>query len=258
MRTLDSGLASPTEMSRRGFLVVGGVVTATMATGFERAAAAHPATSAQVDLNFESGSLGPPITSYRGATAAAAYAHSGTYGCRLAPTYANGNIACLVVDRSGFALYKPYATYTMFFRLATLPKATDTYMNLFEIGNTSTASDKSQFTMFFRDNRLVCDFAWHETMDIAAVPSTGVWHLVQAIVYYGATTYTAYVSYDGGATKKLTSANNKTAQSVRALWIHYPAVAVDYIVDVDDAQMSTSDTMPGYLGPGPSSGRHAA
>jgi hypothetical protein len=244
-------------MSRRGFLVVGGVVTAAVATGFGRAVAAHATTTAQVNLNFESGSLGPPITTYRGATLASAYAHTGNFGCRLAPTNTNSNVACLVLDRSGFALYKPYATYTMFFRLSTLPKATDTYMNLFEIGNTSTASTKSQFTVFFRDNRLVADFAYGETMDIAAVPSVGQWHLVQAIVYYGSTTYTAHVSYDGDAARTLTSANDKTAQSVRALWIHYPSVPVDYVVDVDDIQMSTSDTMPGFLGPAAPSGPRA-
>jgi hypothetical protein len=249
MHTPESGLSTPPGVSRRGFLAVGGVVTAAVAAGFERAAAAHAATTAQVNLNFESASLGPPITFYRGATLGAAYAHTGNYGCRLAPTSANGNIACLVIDRSGFALYRPYATYTMFYRLVTLPNPTDTYMNLFEIGNTSTATVKSQFTMFFRNNRLVCDFAWGETMDIAAVPAVGQWHMIQTIVYYGATTYTAHVSYDGGAARTLTSANDKAAQYVRALWIHYPGVAVDYIVDVDDIKMATSDTMPTFLGP---------
>ncbi len=251
MRAPGLGSFSPPAVSRRGFLVVGSVATAAVALGVERAAVAHATTSAQVDLDFESGSLGPPITSYRGATLAPAYAHTGNYGCRLAPTSANSNIACLVVDRSGFALSKPYATYTMFYRLGTLPKATDTYMNLFEIGNTSTASTKSQFTMFFRNNRLVCDFAYGEVMDVAAVPPVGQWHMIQAIVYYGGTTYTAHVSYDGGAPKTLTSANDKTAQSVKVLWIHYPGVAVDYVVDVDDIEMATSDTMPGFLGTQP-------
>jgi hypothetical protein len=254
MQTANTGFSGPPGVSRRGFLVAGGVVTAVVATGFQRAAAAHAATSTQVNLNFESGWLGPPITSYRGATVASAYAHTGTYGCRLAPTSANSNLAFLMIDRSGFALYKPYVTYTMYFRLGTLPKATDTYMNLFEIGNTCTASTKSQFTVFFRNNRLACDFAYGETMDIAAVPSVGQWHVIQAIVYYGSTTYTAHVSYDGGAAKTLTSASNKTAATVKVLWIHYPGVAVDYVVDVDDIQMATSDTMPTFLGPVPPTG----
>jgi hypothetical protein len=255
MQTANTRFFGPPGVSRRGFLVAGGVVTAVVATGFQRAAAAHAATSTQVNLNFESGWLGPPITSYRGATVGSAYAHTGTYGCRLAPTSANSNLAYLMIDRSGFALYKPYATYTMYFRLGTLPKATDTYMNLFEIGNTSTASTKSQFTVFFRDNRLACDFAYGETMDIAAVPSVGQWHVIQVIVYYGSTTYTAHVSYDGGAPRTLTSANNKTAETVKVLWIHYPGVAVDYVVDVDDIQMATSDTLPTFLGPAPASAR---
>ena len=62
---------------------------------------------------------------------------------------------------------------------------------------------QSQFTVFFRNNRLACDFAYGETMDIAAIPSVGQWHVIQAIVYYGSTTYTSHVSYDGGAAKML-------------------------------------------------------
>jgi hypothetical protein len=261
MQPPTSGSALPAALSRRGFLVVGGVLTTAVAcsgpgktTAPSRGAsptgvARTQAAIAAVDLDFENASLGPPITFYRGATLASAYAHTGSFGCRLAPTSANGNIACLVVDRSGFALYKPYASYTMFFRFETLPKAADTYMNLFEIGSTSTATAKSQFTVFFRNNRLTCDFASSETMDIAAMPSIGQWHLIQAIVHYGATTYTAHVKYDGGPARTLTSANDKTAQSVKVLWVHYPSVPVDHIVDVDDIRLATSDTLPGFLGP---------
>jgi hypothetical protein len=135
----------------------------------------------------------------------------------------------------------------MYFRLVTLPKPTDNYMNLFEIGNTSTATTKSQFTVFFRNNRLVCDFGWKETMDIGPVPTDGGWHLIQAVVHFGSTTYTAQVSYDGSAARTLTSANDKTPESVRILWIHYPGKAVDYTMDVDDVQMSTADTLPDFF-----------
>jgi hypothetical protein len=236
----------PGVLSRRNLLVLGGLTTAAVATGSWSPPAAD-ASTAQVDLDFESGSLGPPITTHKGARVGPAYAHTGRYGCRLDPTTTSGHLACLMVEHTGFALNKPYATYSMYFRLVTLPNRTDQYMNLFEIGNTSTAQHKSQFTVFFRNNRLVCDFAYGETMDIGPVPPAGGWHLIQAVVFYGATTYNARVSYDGGATKTLTSANNKTAEDVRVLWIHYPGTPVDYTMDVDDILMSTFSTRPGFL-----------
>jgi hypothetical protein len=227
--------------------MLSGLTTAAVVTGSWSAAAV--ATTAQLSLDFEDGSLGAPITTHRGAALSPAYAHSGNLGCRLDPTTTTSHVACINVDRKGFALNRPYATYSMYFRLVTLPNAADTYMNLFEIGNTSTAATKSQFTVFFRKNRLMCDLAYKETMDIGAVPTDGDWHLIQAIVYFGGTTYTAKVSYDGAAAKTLTSANNKTPESVRILWIHYPGAAVDYTMDVDDVQMSTSLTPPSFFTP---------
>jgi hypothetical protein len=235
-------------LSRRKFFWLGGLTTAALATGSWNLPAAS-ASAAQVSLDFENDSLGAPITTHKGAKLGSAFAHTGNYGCRLHPSTATNNFACLMVDRSGFALNKPYATYSMYFRLVTLPKATDKYMNLFEIGNTSAADTKSQFTVFFRNNRLVCDFNYRETMDIGPVPTDGGWHLIQAIVYFGSTTYNAQVSFDGAAATTLTSANNKTAESVRILWIHYPRAVVDYTMDVDDILMSTSDTPPAFFVP---------
>jgi hypothetical protein len=242
------GRARRSVLSRRSFLVLGGLTTAAVVTDSWITPAAFAAT-AQLSLDFENNSLGAPITGHKGATLGPAYAHTGSYGCRLDPTTTYGSLASLTVDRSGFALSKPYAVYSMWFRLVTLPKSTDTYMNLFEIGNTSTASVKSQFTVFFKNNRLVCDFGSNETMDVAPVPTDSGWHQIQAIVYFGSTTYTAQVSYDGAAAKTLTSANNKTAESVKILWIHYPNTAVDYTMDVDDVLMSTSDTQPAFFFP---------
>jgi hypothetical protein len=227
--------------------MLSGLTTAAAVTGSWGAAAV--AATAQLSLNFENGSLGAPITTHKGATLAQAYAHTGSLGCRLDPTTTTNHVACINVDRAGFALNRPYATYSMYFRLVTLPKPTDTYMNLFEIGNTSTATRKSQFTVFFRNNRLVCDLGYKETMDIGPVPTDGGWHLIQAIVYFGGTTYTARVSYDGAAARTLKSANDKTAETVKVLWIHYPSAAVDYTMDVDDIQMATTLNPPGFLTP---------
>ena len=231
-------------------MILGGVTTAAAAIGFTRAPAVF-ATTPQVDLDFEDGTLGPPLTYYIGASVGSAYAHTGNYGCRLDPTTNYKELACLEINQKGFALGMPYATYSMYFRLITLPSPTDTYMNLFEIGNTSTSSPKSQFTVFFRNNRLVCDLNYDETMDLAAMPAIGEWHMIQAVVFYGGTTYTAHVSYDGGPTQTLISANDKTPEYVKTLWLHYPATAVDYIMDVDEIEMATASSQPDYLGTPP-------
>jgi hypothetical protein len=209
------------------------------------------AAGAQLNLNFESGSLGSPVTRRAGASLARAYARSGAYGCRLNPAGTPSRVAYLVVDRRGFTLNRPYATYSMYFRLVTAPKGSDTYMNLFEIGSTSTAStkSKSQFTVFFRHNRMVCDFGWNEAMDLGPVPALGAWHQIQAVVHFGGTRYTAHVCVDKQRPKTLTSANNKSPEKVRVLWVHYPSAPVDYVMDVDEIKMSTSATEPDFFAP---------
>lgn len=234
-------------MSRRGLLALGGIGTIAATTGLTPMPTASASTAAQVDLNFENQSLGAPISGRAGAQLGSVYAHSGSVGCRLDPTTTRGNVAYLALYRSGFMLGKRYATYCMYFRLVSAPKSSDFYMNLFEIGSTSTAKTKSQFTVYFRSNRLVCDFNYNERLDIGPIPAWGVWHLIQVVVDYGSTTYTAQVSYDLGAVKTLTSANDKTAETVSALWLHYPSAPVDYTVDVDDIKMSTSDTRPDFF-----------
>ena len=226
--------------------MLGGLATAATATDLTLAAPAS-ATTPQVVLDFEGGSIGAPVTSYGGASVGTDYAHNGRYGCRLRPTANTNSIAYLEVKKSGFVLGRPYATFSMWFRLVTLPSATASHMNLCEIANTSTATDKSQLTVFFRDNRLVCDFAYGERLDIAPVPVDGGWHQLQVVVHYGATTYTAQVSYDGGPVRTLTSADDKSPQTVSGLWIHYPRGAVDYTMDVDDIQLATATTWPDFL-----------
>lgn len=203
----------------------------------------------RLTLDFENGWLGPQVTGSAGASVGRSYAHSGSFGCRLSPATTSSRVAYLTADESGFELGQPYASFVMFFRLVTAPSPSNTYMNLFEIGSTSTSTDKSQFTVFFRDGALMCDFNWGEALRIAASPSTGDWHMIQAVVNYGSSRYSARVSLDGGPVQTITSANDKTPQSVRALWLHYPAAAVDYTMDVDDIAMVTASSDPGFLSP---------
>ena len=91
------------------------------------------AAGAQLNLNFESGSLGSPITRREGASLAP-FARSGAYDRRLNPAGTHSRLGYLVVDRRGFTLNRPYATYSMYQRLMSAPKGSNTYMNPFEIG----------------------------------------------------------------------------------------------------------------------------
>ena len=246
--TSDQGaLPSLSQLSRRSILGLAGC--AAFAVAVDLGSAPARAATPELNLDFENGSLGAPITGRAGAALSGDYAHTGNLGCRLAPSTTSTGVAYLTVDRSGFALYQPYATFLIFFRLVTPPNTADTYMNLFEIGNTSTAGTKSQFTVFFRNGDLMCDFNWNEVMRIDATPAPGDWHMIQAVVNYGSSTYTAKVSLDGAPAQTLTSANNKTPQTVKALWVHYPGVAVDYTMDVDDIRMVTSSSEPDFLPP---------
>jgi hypothetical protein len=237
-------------VTRRGLLVLGALTAVGAAAGCSGSStpskAKSTAPTGPLELNFDSGSLGAPITTHIGAKTSRAYAHSGAYGCRLEPTVATKGIASLVVDQHGFPQNKHYASFSMYFRLVTPPKKTDAYMNLFEIATTSTAGFKSQFTVFFRNDRLYCDFAYHEVLEIGPMPSVGHWHRLEALVDYSGTTYIAEVRVDGGAAKTLKSKNDKKPESVRALYVHYPSVPVDYTVDIDDITMDTTDSAPKF------------
>jgi hypothetical protein len=234
-------------------LVLGGITTAAASTGIIRTPAfgglpgiskARTATP-QLHLNFESGALGYPVTAHRGAHIGRAYAHGGRYGCRLDPWSTEDRRAFLEVDHAGFAQHMPWAVFSMYYRLGSLPYKRDQYMNLFEIGNTSHSVNRSQFTVFFRNGTLTCDFGYGETMAIAPPPKgPGKWHHIEAKVFFGGTRYVAHVRYDGGDIKTLTSSANKTPQSVKTLWVHYPNVAVDYTMDIDQILMTTSTSKP--------------
>ncbi|GAB3560765.1 hypothetical protein GCM10027344_14090 [Spelaeicoccus albus] len=201
----------------------------------------------EIHVDFEDGVIGKVFSGHIGAKTSPAYAQTGGYGCRLEPMRKNNNRAALVIDDKRFARNLPWASFTLSFRLVTLPRSSDKYMNLFEIGNTASKSPKSQFTVYFKYGKLVCDFNFSESVEIAAMPDVGIWHTISAVVGYRAPRYQASIRFDNHAPKKLVSKANKRAESVRALWIHYPTVPVDYTMDVDDIRMATSDSQPSFL-----------
>ncbi len=196
-------------------------------------------------MNFEDQGYGI-LNIHSGATIDAAYAYSGTYGCRLVPDISTG-IASLTSSGGNFPGGKAWVSFSMRFRLVTQPSPSDTYMNLFELGNSVPAAPKSQFTVYFDNNALIADFNAGEVATVAGSLTDANWHKIEARVYFGATTYTAYIRFDGGTVLVHNSANNKTVATAEVLWIHYPNVAVDYTMDVDDVLLTTSNSDPGWL-----------
>lgn len=200
----------------------------------------------QVHLDFENGRLGPPITQHVGAKISQDFARTGRYGCRLEPLKRNDDHASLVISKRGFGQGRPWADITLNFRLVTSPKASDKYMNLFEIGTTATKFPKSQFTVFFKHGKLMFDFNSSESVELSDLPAIGTWHTVRAVVGFGDTTYRARVQFDDDPVKKLASKDDKSAETVKALWIHYPTVPVDYTMDIDDLKMGTFEEQPAF------------
>lgn len=239
-------------LTRRGLFALGGTALFTAVAGCASGPPVPAPQRASVDgrqvrLTFEDGALGTPVSRHIGASVSPEFAQAGNYGCRLEPLPRNGDIAALVINDHAFLPDRPWASVSLSFRLVTLPGSSDTYMNLFEIGNTATTFPKSQFTVYFKHDQIVCDFNSSESAHLAPVPPAGTWHRLDAVVDYGGTQYTARVRFDQGRTVQLVSKNDKTPQSVRALWVHYPNVPVDYTMDLDSLRMLTSGQDPGYV-----------
>ena len=206
---------------------------------------ANITSAASKVVDFENQTYGTIFNVHSGATIGTSYAHSGTYGVRLVPDPSTG-IASLTSSGGSFPSGYPWVSFSMWFRLVTLPPSSDTYMNLFEIGNTVPAAPKSQFTVFFNNNTIMTDFNNTETMQVAPSIDTN-WHHIEARVCFGSTSYIAYIRYDGDTPITHISPENKTPATASVLWIHYPDVAVDYTMDVDDILLSTGSTDQGWL-----------
>lgn len=248
----DAGSTPSIAIPRRGIILLAGMVGASALASCSDSHAPGPAqrkpavkAQGQVHLNFENGELGPPISHHVGARVGTDFARRGRYGCRLEPRKSDGGLASLVVSNGGFKAGRPWAALSISFRLVTSPKVTDQYMNLFEIGTTATKRPKSQFTVFFKSDKIFCDFNSSESTEITDLPAIGTWHTMRVVAGFGGKTYRARVKFDDGAVTELVSKDDKTPESVKALWIHYPTVPVDYTMDIDDLIMGTYKKEPG-------------
>lgn len=195
---------------------------------------------------FEAGNTSE-WTFVQGATVDHSYAYRGLYGCRLAPDSANSNYSCLTWGTSAIPQGHPWATINFRFRYVQKTAPSKTYTNVFEIGNTATQAPKGQFTVYTNQQALVMDFNSADVVTIDPNPSVGMWHLIEARVFFGATTFQAYVRYDGRLLPVKISQNTQTAVNVSSLWVGYPSTATDQTIDVDDIRLWVGDTDGGFL-----------
>lgn len=224
----------------------GGVLTPVSVVAGKIAAAAPSAVAPALSADFNSGVIPSWLNVHPGnISIIPAAAYEGANGARLVRD--GSGLASLTSSGGSFPSGHTWASFTMRFKLLTLPDLSDSYMNLYEIGNALTAAPKSQHTVYFNAQKLWLDFDASEKIDLGLQPAVGDWHRVEARVYFGGTAYTAIVRLDGGNPITFTSPANKTPTTADVLWIHYPTTAVDYDMDVDLIGLTTADSDPGWL-----------
>ncbi|HEU0266791.1 MAG TPA: hypothetical protein VFQ70_04135, partial [Candidatus Saccharimonadaceae bacterium] len=183
----------------------------------------------------------------QGATVDHPYAYRGLYGCRLAPDSANSNYSSLTWGTSVVPQGHAWATINFRFRYVQKTSPTKTYTSVFEIGNTATQAPKGQFTVYTSGQALVMDFNAADVVTIDPNPTVGVWHLIEARVFFGGSTYVAYVRYDGRLLPVKVSQNTQATVSVSSLWVGYPSTATDQTIDVDDIRLWVGDSDGGFF-----------
>lgn len=220
--------------------VVGVSATASLTVTSTNNSARMP--TPHLDVNFDDGTTGG-FNVVQGATVRAGSAYDGANGVRLAP------------DGSGFATLTytgeegtshAWAAFRGRFRIVTKTNVANTFTDLIEIGNALTSAPKGQFTVYTNSGDLGIDF---NTTDFAVIDpayGTGTWHLLEAVVFFGATTFTARVRYDGTEYVH-TSANTQTPTTVKDLWVQYPSTVTDQTVDWDKIRFWAGDYDSGYL-----------
>lgn len=237
-----SGAAS-LSLSASGTGVQGTSGSASLSLSAGAEATPHTSVTPQLNVNFDDGTTGG-FNIVQGATVGSAYKYDGVNGVRLAPV-SGTNYATLTYNALDGAGYT-WAAFRGRFRIVTKTSNANTFTDLIEIGNELTVAPKGQFTVYTNSGDLGIDF---NTTDFAVIDpayGTGTWHLLEARVFFGATTYLAYVRYDGTEYVHY-SANTQTASAVKVLWVQYPSTATDQTVDWDDIQFYGGNSDPGWL-----------
>lgn len=198
-----------------------------------------------LNVDFENGTTGN-FSTVQGATVGSAYAFSGTNGCRLAPA-AGTSYATLSYNNTPTG--HTWARFKANFRIVTITAPTNTYTNVFEIGNHLTVAPKSQHTWYINGKNLMMDF--RTTTDATLIDdniAVGVWHSVDVSVNFGVNPYLAHITYDGVQLPDLVSGAACTPSTVGDLWMGYPSTATDQTIDWDNVELYVADSDPTLIG----------
>jgi hypothetical protein len=205
---------------------------------------AVPTQTPNLSVDFEDGTTGA-FTTVQGATVGSSYAYTGTNGCQLAPA-SGTNYATLTYNAApaGHA----WGRFKANFRIVTITNPSNTYTNVFEIGNSLVVAPKNQFTVYVNGTDLFMDF--RTTLDETMLDNNiavGVWHSIDARVNFGVNPYIAHITYDGVALPDLVSSVVCTPATVSSLWMGYPSNATDQTIDWDNVEFYVGDSDPGLV-----------
>lgn len=231
-----------------------GTGAATLTLAATGTATPHVPVTPQLDVSFDDGTTGG-FGVVQGATVGSSYAHDGANGCRLAPA-AGTSYATLTysgLDGDGYT----WAVFRGWFRVVTKTSDSNTFTDLIEIGNELTVAPKGQFTVYTNSGDLGVDFNTSDFSVIDPAYATGVWHFLEARVFFGDTTFVAHVRYDG-VEYLHTSSNEQTATALKVLWIQYPSTVTDQTVDWDGIKFWGGNFDPGYLDDAPTAAGSAS
>jgi hypothetical protein len=181
----------------------------------------------------------PTVTGAASAAAAAAY--SGAYGLRLNPT--NG-AASVATSTTQWPQTRPWASLAARLRLNTLP-GDGVSADLVTLQNTGGVNH-FDFFVSAGTGRFAYDLLQADAGDTGITPVTGVWYLLEAVVYFGAATYEARVRVNGVQTPTITS-TAQTPASVRSLHFGTASTTKTYQLDVDEVMIRVDDTMPAWM-----------
>ena len=186
--------------------------------------------------DFESGTLAAWPTVTGAAAASAAAAGAGTYGLRLSPSASAGAVATSTVK---WAQTHVWAQAWMKFRINTL--ASGTSMDMVTIRNTAGSGHLDFFVG--TSGKFQADLVGGSSdLDTGVIADVGVWHELQLRVFYGDTTWHAWLWLDGVVYGPIVQAG-VTPAFVRSLHLGTTS-AKTYEVDVDSIFIVVGDREP--------------
>lgn len=188
--------------------------------------------------SFESGGLTAWPTVTGAASALAAAARTGSFGLRLTPSA--GTAATVATSTVKWSQNLRWAQVALRIRLGTLPAAGS--MSLVTIQTTAGAGHLDFFV--HSSGRFWADLVGGSSdLDTGIVAATGQWYDVQLKVFYGDTTWWAWVQIDGVEYGPLTQ-TAVTPSYVRSLHLGTSSTTTAWSADVDSVTITVGDIRP--------------